>query len=94
MKALKSVPVGAARHGVLPARYPNSGKILKAKYRIFGNSKKEFSSRRGWNEIVRIWLKITLAGDEVVEILEGVEIPADCQPRRIERNTSASEEIR
>jgi hypothetical protein len=94
MKALKSVPGGAVRHGVLPARYPNFGKILKDKYRIFGDSKKEFSCRRGWNDIVRIWLKITLTGDEVVEILEAVEIAADRQPRRIECITPAAKEIR
>ncbi len=42
---------------------------------------------------MRIRLKITLTSDEVVETLEGVEIPADQQPRHIERTTSAGKDI-
>ena len=94
MKALKSAHIGATRHGVLPARYPNSRKALQNRYEVFGDSEKKFSCRRGWQVLVRIWLKITLTGDEVVEILAGVEIPADRQPRQIERTTSAGKDVR
>jgi hypothetical protein len=94
MKALNSSYPVFTRHGVLPARYPNSKKNLMDRYKIFEDSQITFSCRRSRQIIVRIWLKITFTGDEVVEILEGVEIPADRQPRRIEHITSTDQDIR
>lgn len=94
MKALKSAYPVFTRHGALPARYPNSKKYLMDRYKIFKDSEIIFSGRRGRQIIVRIWLKITFTGDEVVEILEGVEIAADRQPRQIEHISSAGQDIR
>jgi hypothetical protein len=94
MPALNPAYQIVTRHGVLPARYPNSKRCLMDRYRIFEDSEIKFFGRRSRQIIVRIWLKITFTGDEVVEILEGVEIPADRQPRRIERIGPAGQDIR
>ncbi|CAB1074375.1 hypothetical protein JY97_15805 [Alkalispirochaeta odontotermitis] len=92
--ALKLSHIGAARHGVLPARYPGSKKTLRNKYQGFGETNTRFSCRRGWKVLVRIWLKIQLTGDEVVEILEGFEIPANQQPHKLEGLPSADQDVR
>lgn len=94
MQALNSAYQIVTRHGVLSARHPNSKRYLMDRYRIFEDSEIKFLGRRSRQTIVRIWLKITFTGDEVVEILEGVEIPADMQPRRIEHLSPAGQEIR
>jgi len=94
MKALKLSHMGAARHGVLPAQYPASRKTQQNRCRVFGETVTTFSCRRGWKILVRIWLKIKLTGDEVIEILEGFEIAPDQRPRRLESMPSADKDIR
>ncbi len=89
----KLAQIGAMRHGILPIRYPNSGKTFPNKCAVFGGAERKFSCRRGWQNLVRIWLKITLFSDEVVEMLTGIEIPADMQPRLIETETSAGQDV-
>jgi len=94
MKGLNSAHPCITRHGVLPVRYPADRKKLQLRYAVSGDSKIKFSCRRSWEIIVRIWLRATLTGDEVVEILEGVEVPAECRPRRIGISTAAANDIR
>ncbi|MCP4628158.1 MAG: hypothetical protein GY850_32280, partial [bacterium] len=93
MKGLKLSQMGATRHGVLPTQYPASRKTLKNKYGAFGETVTTFSCRRGWKVRVRIWLKIKLCGDAVVEIIEGFEIPADQQPLKLEVIPSTDKDI-
>ncbi len=84
---------GAVRHGVLPQRVPNDRKTLKNRYVKLGGANKNFSCRRGWQALVRIWLKIKLAGDEVVEMLTGIEIPANMQPRLIQTTAATGNDV-
>jgi hypothetical protein len=90
---LELAQIGAARHGVLPILYPNDRKTLKNRYPELAGTKKKFSCRRGWQALVRIWLKIKLSGDEVVEMLAGIEIPADMQPRLIKTTAAAAKDV-
>lgn len=84
----------ASRHGILPVRYRESRKSLANRCRIFEGTQDEFSSRRIWRVLVRIWLRINLTGDEVVELIEGVEMPPGGQPSKIEPCPSPAVDIR
>ena len=90
----KLAQIGAARHGILPVRYPHSVKTLQNRRAVFGGAEGKFACRRGWQNLVRIWLKITFFSDTVVEMLTGIEIPADMQPRLMETDTSAGKDVR
>lgn len=94
MKKLKSAPSCIARHGILPVRHPADRKNLNLRYGGYGDSEVQFSCRRSRQVMVRLWLKATLTGDEVFEILEGIEIPADGRPRRTAISTTAADDIR
>jgi len=93
MKARKLTDSDETRHGLLPVRHPKSNKAFQNRYGVFGESAKKFSCRRGWHVRVRIWLKVTLTGDEIIEDLKGVEIPQDQQPREIESRPSTRKEV-
>ena len=94
MKGMNPAHSCVTRHGILPVRYPTGRKKLKLRYGAFEDSEIKFSCRRSWQVIVRIWLKTTLTGDEVVEILQGIEIPVEGRPRRIGISTTAANDIR
>jgi hypothetical protein len=90
---LELAKTGAVRHGVLPILVTRSRKTLKNNYSVFAGTCKNFSSKRAWNTTVRLWVKAILSGDEVVEILEGVEIKPDRQPRRIDNAMLPGEDV-
>ncbi len=94
MKAARSVSANLSRHGILPARSPQSKKMFADRYRIFGDTQHKFSCRRCWNVLVRIWLKIKLTGDEVLESIEGIEIPAGGQPFEVKISPPPGSDIR
>jgi len=91
---LELARTGSVRHGVLPALFTYSRKALKDKYSVFAGSCKNFTTRREWTTTVRIWVKATLSGDEVVEILEGVEILPDGQLRSIQSAELPGKDVR
>ena len=92
--ATELAQIGGVRHGLLPACYPACAKDLKARYGTFGDGETKFSCRRGWSARVRLWLKVKFAGDEVIETLDGIEIPAGRQPHHIAGIPSAENGIR
>jgi len=94
MQGVKSAHSCITRHGVLPVRYPADRKQLKRRCGAYAKPAVHFSCRRSRQILVRLWLKATLTADEVVEILEGIEIPADGRPRRIGISNPAASDIR
>jgi len=94
MKKLNSAQVCITRHGILPVRHPADRKKLNLHYAGYENSEIHFSCRRSRQIMVRLWLKITLTGNEVVEILEGIEIPEGGRPRPTAAGNTAADDIR
>lgn len=94
MSASQSRADVASRHGILPARYRKSRRSLARQCRIFKETQYDFSSRRDWRVLVRIWLKISLTGDEVVELIKCIEMPPGGQPSEIGHCPSPAADIR
>ena len=85
---------GYARHGVLPVFYNYSKKELRSKYSVIAGSCEKFACKREWETLLRLWVKVILAGDEVVEIIEGFEITDKGQIQRIDDDVSPGIDIR
>jgi len=85
---------GAVRQGALPALHNFSRKALRNKFSVTAGSEKSFSVKRLWKTVVRMWVKAILTGDEVYEIIEGIEVRPDGRIKRIENNVSIGENVR
>ncbi len=94
MKLARSMAAIESRHGILPVRYPQSKKMLADQYRISGDIQHKFSCRRSWIVFVCIWLKIKLTGDEVLESIEGIEIPPGGHPSEVNISPPTGSDIR